>query len=151
MRVVSLTPRLLYLQLSLCLTKHHALKTYAGVGIQLDASLTLESDESEWSASRLGRFTPRWRAPVTHWIGGWVDPRAGLEAVVRRKISSPYRDSNPSTVQPVAHRCTTELYEKKVADGVNFPSVLFNFAECLMAEQGKWSVLWSFNLQTPWI
>jgi hypothetical protein len=33
----------------------------------------------EWSASRAGRFTPREGAPGTHWVGGWVDPRAGLE------------------------------------------------------------------------
>jgi hypothetical protein len=30
----------------------------------------------------LGRFNPRERAPGTHWIGGWVGPRAGLNAVV---------------------------------------------------------------------
>jgi hypothetical protein len=29
-----------------------------------------------------GRFTPRERAPDTHCIGGWVVPRAGLDAVV---------------------------------------------------------------------
>jgi hypothetical protein len=29
----------------------------------------------EWSVSRLGRFTPRERAPVNHWIGGWVGPQ----------------------------------------------------------------------------
>jgi len=27
--------------------------------------------------------------PATHWIGGWVFPRAGLEAVVSRKSLSP--------------------------------------------------------------
>jgi len=32
---------------------------------------------------------------VTHWIGGWVGTRAGLEARVRRKIPSSYRNSNP--------------------------------------------------------
>jgi hypothetical protein len=26
--------------------------------------------------------------PGTHWIGGWVDPRAILDAVVKRKIPS---------------------------------------------------------------
>jgi hypothetical protein len=31
------------------------------------------------SASRPCRFTPRERAPGTHWIGGWVVPRAGLD------------------------------------------------------------------------
>jgi hypothetical protein len=35
----------------------------------------------EWSASRSCRFTPGERAPVTHWIGGSVDPRAGLDDV----------------------------------------------------------------------
>jgi hypothetical protein len=33
----------------------------------------------EWSTSRSGRFTPGERAPGTHWIGGWVDLRAGLD------------------------------------------------------------------------
>jgi hypothetical protein len=33
----------------------------------------------EWSASCTGRFTPEERALYTHWIGGWVDPRAGLD------------------------------------------------------------------------
>jgi hypothetical protein len=28
-----------------------------------------------------------------HWIGGWVGSRASLDAGVRRKIPSPYRDS----------------------------------------------------------
>jgi hypothetical protein len=31
----------------------------------------------------------------THWIGGWVGLRAGLDAGMRRKIPAPYRDSNP--------------------------------------------------------
>jgi hypothetical protein len=37
-----------------------------------------------------------------------VGPRAVLDAVVKRKIPSPRRDSNPRTsiVQPVAQRCT---------------------------------------------
>jgi hypothetical protein len=36
-------------------------------------------------------FTPRpiyfgERAPGTHWIGGWVDTRAGLDGVEKRKF-----------------------------------------------------------------
>jgi hypothetical protein len=31
----------------------------------------------EWSASRPGRFTHGEIALGTHWIGGWVDLRAG--------------------------------------------------------------------------
>jgi hypothetical protein len=28
----------------------------------------------------------RRKSPGTHWIGGWVDPRAGLDAVAKREI-----------------------------------------------------------------
>jgi hypothetical protein len=34
----------------------------------------------EWSASGPGRFNPGERAVGTHWIGGWVVRRAGLDA-----------------------------------------------------------------------
>jgi hypothetical protein len=37
---------------------------------------------------------PRERTPDTHWIGDWVGPRAGLDAVAKRKIPSPFRESN---------------------------------------------------------
>jgi hypothetical protein len=42
------------------------------------------------------------------WIGGWVSPRAILNAVVKRKIPSPRRQSIPRTptVQPIAQRYT---------------------------------------------
>jgi hypothetical protein len=71
--------------------------------------LDLELDGGQWSVSRLGRFTPRERAPGTHCIGGWVSPRAVLDAVVKRKISSLRRESNARTpiVHPVA-QCSTD-------------------------------------------
>jgi hypothetical protein len=71
-------------------------------------SLTSALDGSEWSASRTGRFTAKERAPGTHWIGGWVGPRAVLDAIVKRKIPSPRRESSPRTpiVQPVVQRYT---------------------------------------------
>jgi hypothetical protein len=52
---------------------------------------------------------PPWeRAPGTNWIGGWVGSRAVLNAVVKRKIPRPRRESNPRTpiVQSVAQRYT---------------------------------------------
>jgi hypothetical protein len=51
---------------------------------------------------------PRERAPGTHWIGGWVGPRAVLDAEVKRKIPSPCRESNLRTliVQPVVQLYT---------------------------------------------
>jgi hypothetical protein len=71
-------------------------------------SSTSALDRGEWSASRPGRFTPRESAPGAHWIGGWVGPRAVLDAVVKRKIPSLRQVSNPRTpiVQPVAQRYT---------------------------------------------
>jgi hypothetical protein len=47
---------------------------------------------------------PPGKASETHWIGGCVGPRAVLDAVVKRKIPSPRRESNPGTpiVQPIA-------------------------------------------------
>jgi hypothetical protein len=38
------------------------------------------------STSRPCRFTPGERAPGTHWIGGWVDLRAGLDDLETRKF-----------------------------------------------------------------
>jgi hypothetical protein len=43
----------------------------------------------------LVRFTPRERDSGIHWIGDWVGHRAVLDAVVKRKIPSLSRDSNP--------------------------------------------------------
>jgi hypothetical protein len=43
--------------------------------------LTSELDGSEWSASRKTLFTAG-----THWIGSWVGPRAGLEAMKKTQI-----------------------------------------------------------------
>jgi hypothetical protein len=40
----------------------------------------------EWSTSRPGRYTPRESAHSTHWIGGSVDPRAGLDDLEKRKL-----------------------------------------------------------------
>jgi hypothetical protein len=59
-------------------------------------SLTSALDGGEWSVSRSGRFTPRERTPDTHWIGGWVGPRAVLDTVVKRKIPTPH----PPGIEP---------------------------------------------------
>jgi len=56
-------------------------------------SLTSALDGGEWSASRRDRFTPRKRAPDTHWIWGWVGTRSGLVIFSKRKILSPRWDS----------------------------------------------------------
>jgi hypothetical protein len=57
------------------------MKMYGGVDVYIHIFLTSALVGGEWSASRLGHFTPRERALRTHWIGGWVNPRAGLDDV----------------------------------------------------------------------
>jgi len=54
----------------------------------------LALDGSKQSFSCPGPFTCRVRAFGAHWIGGWVDCRAGLDMVAKRK--------NP-TIDPTAN------------------------------------------------
>jgi hypothetical protein len=65
------------------------MKVYGGVNVQIHIFLTSALAAGEWSASRPGRFAPGERAPGTHWIGGWVDPRAGLDNMEKRKFFTP--------------------------------------------------------------
>jgi hypothetical protein len=51
--------------------------------------LTSALDGGEWSASRQGKDLS------THWIGGWVGPRAGLDQILEEKILCLYRGTNP--------------------------------------------------------
>jgi hypothetical protein len=85
-------------KLSLCLTEYHAMKTYplpnktpclkgilAGGGI-LHAFSSLVPDGGERLASRPSRFSPNGRPHFIHWIGDWVGPRAGLDAVTEKRV-----------------------------------------------------------------
>jgi hypothetical protein len=51
--------------LSLCLTEHHAMKTYWGVEVWLHVFFDLGTSGGEWSASRPGHSTPKERARRT--------------------------------------------------------------------------------------
>jgi hypothetical protein len=62
------------------LTKHKAMKMSWGV-----LFLTSLLDGSQWSASRLGSFTPEESALATHYIRGWLGPIAGLDTVEQKK------------------------------------------------------------------
>jgi hypothetical protein len=66
------------------------MRTYGEIEVQLQSFLTSVLDEGVLSASHSGRFSPG-----THWIGGWMGPRVGLNAVAKRKIPSPCLESNP--------------------------------------------------------
>jgi hypothetical protein len=68
--------------------------------------LTSALDEGERSASRPSRALHRGKGhPGTHWVGGWVGLRAGLDTVDRVKILCLCRGSNPG--RPV---CRQTLY-----------------------------------------
>jgi hypothetical protein len=62
------------------------MKAYGGVDVCIHIFLTSALAGGEWSASRRGRFTPGERSAGTHWIEGWVDPRASLHDVEKRKF-----------------------------------------------------------------
>jgi hypothetical protein len=62
------------------------MKIYRKVDAEIHFCLTSALLGGEWSASRPGRFTPGERAPGTHWIGGWVGPRASLDDMEERKF-----------------------------------------------------------------
>jgi hypothetical protein len=57
------------------------MKVYGGVELQIHIFLTSALVGAEWSASRLGRFTP-----ATHCVGSWVGSRIGLNDVEKRKF-----------------------------------------------------------------
>jgi hypothetical protein len=57
------------------------MKAYGGVDVEIHIFLTSALVGGEWSASHPDRFPCGEIAHGIHWIGGWVGPRAGFEAV----------------------------------------------------------------------
>jgi hypothetical protein len=57
------------------------MKVYGGVDVWTHVFFNSALVGGEWSASHL-----RERGPCTHWIGGWVGPRTGLDDVEKRKF-----------------------------------------------------------------
>jgi hypothetical protein len=62
------------------------MKAYEGMDVSIHIFLTSAVAGGEWSTSSSGRFIPGERARGTYWIGGWADPRAGLDEVKKRKF-----------------------------------------------------------------
>jgi len=83
--------------------------------VQLHALLTSALDGGEWSASHPGRFTPRERAPGTHWIGGWVDPRNGLDAVdiTKRKFGKEMTTQTKIKIHYITSKATLKYGSEK--------------------------------------
>jgi hypothetical protein len=70
---------------------------------------TLDGDE--WSASCPSRFTCRESAPVAYYIGGSVDPRAGLDNVEKRKTSLSTAGNRTRVIQFVAPHSTDKVIQ----------------------------------------
>jgi hypothetical protein len=77
----------------------------------------------EWSASHPCHFIP---PPRTHWIGTWLDPRAGLDDVERPHWD---RDSDPLIVQPVVSRYTDYAIPAPSLNG-NVSIMLMDCIQC---------------------
>jgi hypothetical protein len=58
--------------------------------------LTLALVGGQWSALRPCLFTPGEIAPGTHWIGGWLGLRAGLDAVKKKKYLDSVGNRTPA-------------------------------------------------------
>jgi hypothetical protein len=101
------------------------MKTYYWGGGKRHAFLTSALQQREWSASRPDSGT--------HCIGGWVGPKAGLDAVEKGKIPSFRRESNTRTpvVQPVSS-CSTDWvnsYEMNDPDNLSYKLLPVNKTE----------------------
>jgi hypothetical protein len=70
--------------------------------------LNLGTRGGEWTTLHPCCFTPGQRAPFTHSIEGWEDPRFSLDISERRK-TCPYWESNPSRLAHSLVSILTEL------------------------------------------
>jgi hypothetical protein len=62
------------------------MKAYGGVNVYVHVLMTLALVRGEWSALRSGYFTLGERASGTHWMGGWMDLRVGLDDMEKSKF-----------------------------------------------------------------
>jgi hypothetical protein len=62
------------------------MKTYGEVDVQTHVFFNSALVGNKWSASRPDRFTCKERASGTHWVGGWVGPKARLNDAEKRKF-----------------------------------------------------------------
>jgi hypothetical protein len=95
--------------------------------------LTSAPDGGQWSTSCHGRFNPGARTSGTHYIGGWVGPRAGsklwrreksldLAPVARRYTGSPFVQDWTS---PISRVTSTRICKKRKHAGMVVSARLF--------------------------
>jgi hypothetical protein len=66
----------------------------------------------KWSASRPCRFTAADRGPGSHWIGGWLGPRSGLDTVDKRTCLR--WESNPGCPAASIVELFSDLHEDTI-------------------------------------
>jgi hypothetical protein len=101
------------------------MKAYGGVDVYIHIFLISALAAGECSASRPGRFTPGERSPGIHWIGGWVDPRADLDDVEKRKFL---------TLQGLELRPLGRPARSQSLYRMRYPGSLRNYVQCLFTE-----------------
>jgi hypothetical protein len=74
------------------------------------------------------RFTPGERTPSTHWTGGWVGLRAGVDTEAREKTLSSAGDRTLD-MQSVARRYTERAVKQNWTKAV---STLLRYRECVL-------------------
>jgi hypothetical protein len=93
-----------------------------GVDVLIHIFLTWALAGGEWSASRPCRFTPGETVTGIHWIGGWVDPRAGLDDVDKIQFLSLPRLEHRSFGHPARSQLLYRLrypgFSELIVDGL---------------------------------
>jgi hypothetical protein len=62
------------------------MEEYGGVDVYSHIFLNSALVGGAWSFQARAALPPWERFPGTHWIGGWVGPRVGLDDVEKRKL-----------------------------------------------------------------
>jgi len=76
-------------KLSLCLIRHHTMKMYEEMGIQLHTFLTFTLHRGEWLTSCHSHFTPMEKSASTCHLRGWMGPVASVDTMAKRKFPLP--------------------------------------------------------------
>jgi hypothetical protein len=126
---------------TLCLIKHHAMRTYLGSG-SVDGQILNLSTRWRWVVSLWPIcFTSGERTLGIYWIGVWVGPIAGLDAVTGKNPSS-CQELNPGCP---AHSLVTLLTELPSV------SVLFLILNQMNGVSQRSAKCWrSFHLWGNW-
>jgi hypothetical protein len=112
----------------------------------------------EWSVPHPGCFNPGERAPNTPWIGDWVDPRAGLDDVQKRKFLTLPRLEHRPLVRPAFSQSLYRLIASSKYSFLNYCSFHYSsslrnvvkFVPDYMASQPRTLLLRLYSPRGPW-